>query len=514
MASKTINTILTLQDKMSPKLMKVSGKINDLDKKSQRATKQLCNMTNKFADSIGRTIGKIAKLGVATAGIVGVASIKTGLSEAMDLEGFRLQLETATKDAKKAGEIMQYAINLANKTPFEGGALVEGASKLESMGMSAQEWLPRIGDMAAATNKDFDQAVEALIDAQTGELERLKEFGITKAKITEKANEMFAGSVVVNNKGQIEDLEKFNQALVELMNTRFSGGMEKQATTVRGLWSTVTGVTKNALANIVGMQNDGTIKSGSLMELMKNKVKSLADQLQKWQTDGTIDRLSQKATLMFKTALSFLTKIYSFCVKYQDWIVFIGAFIVAATGVVKVITILKTVMTGINLVMMIFNGTLALCPLTWVVIAIAAVIAAGVLLIKNWDKVKESVQKLWEKIKEIWDKIKNLFKSPLKGFVNLIQNNTTKDERPKQRNGRNALGTSYWRGGRTSINERGGEIIDLPSGSRVIPADKSKAITNNNGGNTVNIYVNASGKSSDEIMNEIVPKLKLALENI
>jgi hypothetical protein len=39
--------------------------------------------------------------------------------------------------------------------------------------------------------------------------------------------------------------------------------------------------------------------------------------------------------------------------------------------------------------------------------------------------------------------------------------------------GHNAAGTDNWRGGPTWINERGGEIIDLPSGSRIIPADKS-----------------------------------------
>jgi hypothetical protein len=42
--------------------------------------------------------------------------------------------------------------------------------------------------------------------------------------------------------------------------------------------------------------------------------------------------------------------------------------------------------------------------------------------------------------------------------------------------GHNAAGTDNWRGGPTWVNERGGEIIDLPSGSRVIPADKSAAI--------------------------------------
>lgn len=40
--------------------------------------------------------------------------------------------------------------------------------------------------------------------------------------------------------------------------------------------------------------------------------------------------------------------------------------------------------------------------------------------------------------------------------------------------GANANGTSNWRGGLTRINERGGEIVDLPSGTRIIPHDVSK----------------------------------------
>lgn len=39
--------------------------------------------------------------------------------------------------------------------------------------------------------------------------------------------------------------------------------------------------------------------------------------------------------------------------------------------------------------------------------------------------------------------------------------------------GANANGTTNWRGGLTSINERGGEIVDLPGGSRVYPHDVS-----------------------------------------
>ena len=45
--------------------------------------------------------------------------------------------------------------------------------------------------------------MEALIDAQAGELERLKEFGITKAMILEQGEKMFSGEQIANNNGQI-----------------------------------------------------------------------------------------------------------------------------------------------------------------------------------------------------------------------------------------------------------------------------------------------------------------------
>ena len=520
MASKTINTILTLQDKMSPKLLKVSDKVKDLDKNTQRATKRMVNMSNKFASSVNTMVAKSAKFAAIGATMLGGLAIKGGLSEAFDLEGYRMQLETATKDTQKASKIMKYAIDLANKTPFEGGTLVEGAAKLEAMGMSAQEWLPKIGDMAAATNKDFDQAVEAIIDAQTGELERLKEFGITKRKIAEKANQMFVGQEVVNAKGQIVNQEKFNEAMVKIMEERFTGGMEKQATTVKGIWSTITGVTKSALSTMVGMQADGTIKSGSMLEKLKQKALSFSKMMEKWQSDGTIDKLADKFTRAFTMIYNVTSKTFKFILKYQDVIVFLGSFALSIAGITKVMALLKTTMAAFSVVMAIANGTMVLCPTTWIIAGIAAIVAGGVLLIKNWDEVKAAATKLWEKVKEIFGKIKDLFKNPFKATVEFVTNNAVTSKKDKEkttakkRTGRNALGTSYWKGGYTSINERGGEIIDLPSGSRVIPADKSEKLVNNNKTNNIVININATNKSTSEVMNELVPKLKLALANI
>ncbi|MEC1757375.1 hypothetical protein [Schinkia azotoformans] len=173
MASRTIATILSLRDRFSGKMTKATDSV----KKYQRQVKHAQNDIGKFGSSVATTASNIVKhsatIAGAFAGMTAGLAIKTGFSEAMDLEGYRVQLETATKDTKKAGDIMKWAVDLANKTPFEAAPLVEGASKLEMMGMSAKKWLPLLGDMAAATNKPIDQSVEAMIDAQTGELERL-----------------------------------------------------------------------------------------------------------------------------------------------------------------------------------------------------------------------------------------------------------------------------------------------------------------------------------------------------
>ena len=276
MANRVINTILNLRDNMSGGLIRAARNTAGVTREMESATRSVVSFKNRAGSAINSAAKSFVKFGTAAAGVTAALAAKTGLSEAMDLEGYRLQLETATKDTQKASEIMQYAINLANKTPFEGGELVEGAAKFETMGMAAQKWLPLAGDMAAATNKSFDQATEALIDAQNGELERLKEFGITKAKIVEQGEKMFAGVQLVNNKGQIVNQEKFNEALISLMQERFGGGMEKQATTMKGLWSTVTGVTKSALATITGIATDGSIRSGSALDMLKDKVQLLA----------------------------------------------------------------------------------------------------------------------------------------------------------------------------------------------------------------------------------------------
>ena len=550
--AKVIHTILSLRDNMSGGLVKVAQRTKGVNKEMVSATRSVVAFGKKAETSISKVVKKTVKWGAVTATAVAGLAAKTGFSEAMDLEGYRLQLETATKDTQKASKIMTDAINLANRTPFEGGELVEGAAKFEAMGMSAETWLSRAGDMAAATNKSFDQAVEALIDAQTGELERLKEFGITKAKIVEQGEKMFAGVQIVNNKGQIENQEKFNEALVALMEDRFAGGMEKQATTMKGLWSTVTGVTKSALATIVGISTDGSIKAGSALDLLKGKVQLLADRLQQWQQDGTIDKAAQMFTDGLGRAVEYAGRAFRWIVDNGDtirrWVVGLGA----AFAGVKIVQFVSGVVSAIKTIRTFASVAMAIVSANPITLAIGAAIAAGLLLIANWDKVKAYFQGLWAQFAEGWavtkesivgafngakEAVGNFFgwfgdklswlddkisKIPVLGSLYTKAKSGISGWINKEFSGINwgfgghATGTSYFPGGWTRINERGGEIVNLPGGTKIIPHDVSQRMA---GGQTVNVYVTVRGNIignkayADYMGNVVAQRLLWALRN-
>ena len=82
----------------------------------------------------------------------------------------------------------------------------------------------------------------------------------------------------------------------------------------------------------------------------------------------------------------------------------------------------------------------------------------------------------------------------------------------------NAGGTMSWRGGPTWIHERGGEIIDLPHGTRIYPHDVSMQMAKNSGGGGVSIskladqIIVREDADIDKIGDAIVRKLRTAAQ--
>jgi len=270
---------------------KLGAKVNPSFNKSFNKASQ--NM-NKLTNTIQATAGAYVTLqGAQKAFDVTVGS-------AANIESYRNTLNVVMKDHDKAAKKMAWATEFANKTPFDTSSVVDATVKLEGYGMTAEKYLPSIGNMAAIMGKDLDQGLEAVADAQRGELERLKEFAITKANIVEHANKVLHYKNVVNNKGQIVDQEKFNAALLSLMEERYKNGMEIQSKTAKGLKSTIIGAGQLGFAKIAGISDTGEIVDGSLFDEVKDKASEAVVYIQKMSDDGTFEKIGQKISVILK----------------------------------------------------------------------------------------------------------------------------------------------------------------------------------------------------------------------
>ncbi|WP_317366336.1 hypothetical protein [uncultured Tyzzerella sp.] len=483
-SNKVIQTVLRLKDNFSKPLRQAKETVKEFTsgaKKSQEQfakivkktensiTKDLKRIKNNFkqlARDITKSLASISYRGLQKGmdmlkkfsflgGTLGVASLGAGIFEGMDYETYKVQLETATKDTKKASQLMRDAIAFANKTPFETGTVIEATAKFESMGLSATKWLSITSDMAGATSKDMIQAVEAVIDAvASGEFERLKEFGLSKKTL----EDLDVSGKVFNNKGQVIDQLALTELLFNEMEKRYKGGAESLSKTTKGMWSTVTGVFKNSMAKIVGVTDDGMVRSGSLLDSFRGVIEKVANKMVKWQqdgtiekisakfdrflarakvifgyignlidivkqkfvqwqADGTIDNLKEKLGNIFKNVIDFIPVAINFVLGFIDnlrWILPIIAGVVAGVktwGIVSNITAIATDLLAkkqaiLNIAAKLFNKTAWSNPY---VLVIGLIIGAIALLILNFDKIKDKCLEWWDIIKEKYPNVAKMF---------------------------------------------------------------------------------------------------------
>lgn len=530
--AQTVGAVFELRDNFTAKAKSVVGATKNLQSNINGATSSMKSFNSNngvVGQGLNNLKGKIIGLIAGYVSLKGASKLaNSAVGESSGLEQYRNTLNTVMKDVKKAGETMKWAVDFANKTPFETNEVVDGTVKLQSYGLTAKDVMNDIGNMSAVMGKSLDQGVEAIADAQTGELERLKEFGITKAMIVNQGDKIMRGKQLVNNKGQIVDQKNFNKAMFSLMQERYKGGMDLQSKTLKGTWSTVTGTAKNALAQLMGVTADGTIKVGGLFDKLKGKVNVLATTLQKWSTDGTITKATKTIENGFKAAGDAIGWVKD----NLNWLIPVTAGATGAIGALKVINTVKIMMDLWKASTMAqtfaqggLNAVLAANPIGAVIVIIGLLIAAGVALYMHWDTVKAKAQELgksisstFESIKkdviEKWNAIKEFLSHPIKGVVNIAKNITGDGEAKSNVDGSHANGL-----GRVPFDGYVGELhkdemVLTKNQAESYRKGESKSNTKAKTAPIVNININGVNKSTKEIVNELIPQLKLELNNI
>lgn len=176
--------------KGSSEWVSATAKIAEIRPHLTQATTELNSLGNvvKAQPSIWANFKTVA-LGVfAGQGLIGlVQGAITGLKSfgmsiydmTAKFEKYETVLRTVLGSQKLATEAMAMLKKFASETPFSLDQLTGSYIKLVQRGIkvTAVE-LTKLGDLASSQGKEFDMLTEALLDAGTGEFERLKEFGI------------------------------------------------------------------------------------------------------------------------------------------------------------------------------------------------------------------------------------------------------------------------------------------------------------------------------------------------
>lgn len=221
-------------------------------------------------------------------------------------------LKNATGSTKAAASAMKMIQTLAADTPASVAEWTQAYIKLINRGITpAKEELIQMGDIASSQGKDIDQFIEALLDAMTGENERLKEFGITAKKNGETTAFTFRGvTTEVQNTDQA--IKNYILSLGNLQGIQ--GAMATQMQELAGLESNL-GDQMDAIYNKIGKKLEPLIKSfmgflgnsmGKLSSWLDSSTESFDKQYDKvFDLEEKVPQLTQRYNeLKSKTSLS------------------------------------------------------------------------------------------------------------------------------------------------------------------------------------------------------------------
>lgn len=239
----------------------------------------------KMAFAAGSLIGTTIRGGVMAGGAIAGAGLSAALYKVVTAgisnEKFRTQLNGLEGSAEAGKRAFDWVGDFAKKTPYEMTDVMEAFIALKAYGIDPTNGtLKSLGDTAAGMGKDLMQAVEMLADAQTGEFERIKEFGVKASVAGDKVTFRWQQNGREMSKTVRQTATDIRQALLGIMDSRFANGMDRLSQTTAGKWSNLMdSMTQTAarvwetsfgpainkqldrlLGNIDRMEKDGSLK--------------------------------------------------------------------------------------------------------------------------------------------------------------------------------------------------------------------------------------------------------------
>jgi len=300
-------------------------------------------------DNVGRFasgVGAAGRAAVGTAtGLVGLgAGAVAGIANiGGEFERIRASLETIEGSKSGAEAAFKTIQDFARTTPNGLQETTEAFIKLRARGLDASiPALQSYGDTAAAMGKTLNDAIEAVADATTGEFERLKEFGIKASTEGDKVKLTFKGITTTVQK----DSKAIEQYLIQLGQTNFGGGMERQSKTLGGVFSNLSDTVsqladtafqsglgdalKEVIADMTGAAGEGEHFAKVVGETLGGAVRDAYAAVKDF--IGPVDDPAPKFKAAFDTARTFVGTVVSAAGKIASFAAAIGGTTTAVIG--------------------------------------------------------------------------------------------------------------------------------------------------------------------------------------
>lgn len=231
----------------------------ELKKQGEEAKRTFISLSDKIQSESKKMDNNFSSLGKSLAAIGGTAAIgmlgKQILDTTAKFEKFGIVLKNTLGDVK-GGESLDMIAQFAATTPFQLDEVTGAFIKMANQGfVPTKAEMVKLGDVASSTGKSFDQLTEALLDAQTGQFERLKEFGIKASQNGDKVTFSFKEqkTTVENTNSAIQ---KYILSLGELKGVQGANAL---------ISASLTGQISNLEDKLAAMYNDiGKSNSGFL----------------------------------------------------------------------------------------------------------------------------------------------------------------------------------------------------------------------------------------------------------
>jgi len=193
--------------------VKANQNIQAEEKKTVASTKEVEKSTSGLSKSFNA-------IGASIVAAFSVGAILNFGKQVIDITSQFQKLEAVLTNTLGSQSAAQDALKLikdfAATTNFSVLELTNGFVKLANAGfVPTKDELTKLADVANSTGKSFDQLVEAILDANTFQFERLKEFGIKANQEGNKINFTFKG-VTTEVEKTSDSVQKYLIGLGEL----------------------------------------------------------------------------------------------------------------------------------------------------------------------------------------------------------------------------------------------------------------------------------------------------------